>query len=699
MLYSMYTARFSRVAVFAGLLLTLLVAVKWVTVFTPFPGIMPDELTYMRASFFPEVEQRFYGNPLHSLLYSGAESCGVQWYQCVKGVNLVMELVFALGIAITLFLLTKNLEWSVLIGLVTLAGPFLMYSSYFMPESLQAALVSLSFATLLLAQGRGAVWSAIPGLFLGLSMLSKPHGVAIAALSLVAALLLFANRRFRQWPIVKSLAVFGFVAFISRTSLGFLLAGPQGLSPFASYFNFGSLTTLFSGQGEEVVPVVSGEAVDQMAASSAQSEALRIGPALLSVISNIAPALIVLCLVLGFVLFVLKANLRKFLANPYVLVSLLFFLAMVALTASFGALLELRGSENTAFRTMTRYWEYTIPFLIASTAVFASRGEHLHELNHHTPSTVVRVFLGLAVLASSIFLLTIPRVQTLSDTSLAANQYGILVLSSLVVSVFYLITVIPSKLKVSVVGISVAIISVSSVSNLSSFNFSEKSGYDSGNWLSRHLLVYPDDASRVVFVGDRIANNVGAFTAKIPESDMVTTQFYSLVDYGGLTESPRFVVASPEVYVEGQYREKRLFGDSIVYEFGRPAVIGGYDLERYGFQSSSPLRSTFWGSWIDSISTELIIPEDIKGDTLVLNLVANEELDSTRVQISFDDVESSGDLEENQIVTPVTLKREDGSDWAGAKVEISYSGPLGEAQANEKGFFVGIDSLSIYNSN
>lgn len=670
-----------------------LVVAKWVGVFSPYPGVMPDELTYMSSAFFPELDNRDYGNAAHSVLYGRAAICGAQWYSCVKGINLLFELLYALIIVVGMQVVGRRWLVSLGVGLASLAGPFLLFSGNFMPESMQAFLVAAAFVGFLLVRSKSWPYALAPGLIMGFALLTKPHGIVIvASMALVGAFVLFGKSAIEK-SLGYSLIAFAVSAFAVRSLFGFILSGIDGLNPFASYLSIDTLSSIF-GLGSTDTEGATSDTNQEVLAELSSG----LGPALISALTNITPGILILSTILLAVSRVTRLKLGKILSQPTFLLSLLFFVPLVLLSSAFGAYLELQGLEQTQFRTMTRYWEYAIPFLIVGASLVHS--EVSTTVNDAGGKIARSVWiLGLLIAASSAYLLLIPRFQTLSDSSLARHYYVPLV-AGLLTFVFAILVDRNLALPIHVsAATTILLVGSFSILSFTDFQLKEKSGYDAGARLYEHLTVYPADDSRVVFVGGRIENAVAAFTAKLPTAPRSTQGFYEEISYSDFDPAPRFIVASPEVFVNGPYRERYRVGDSIFYEFGYPETLGGYDLEKYGVASSSALRYTYWGAWIDGASTTLTLPEDFNGDTLQLMLIVNQELDSRLVTISYGGVVAEGELEPEQTVTPVTLRKEDGSSWAGEEVTISYPGATDEMLANTiTGYGIGIDSLAVFSS-
>ena len=653
-------------------------------------GVMPDEYRYMIASFFPESADTDYGNYLYTAIYGVAAQCGEAWYQCVKGINLFFDIGAGVLLGLAIYLSTRNWGLSALGFGLTLAGPFHLFGGYFLPESMHTFLFLAAFLVMTVTVGRqNSWWAVLPGFVLSLAMLTKPHTISVAALSIVVGAVLLSlphlrgNRRFGLYAIIL-----GTSAIVFRVAGGFIFAGYAGLNPFASYFSF-------SGLVDTLLPADT----ESQAASVELANNDRFIEAIISGVTNLMPAVLVLAMFSAVLVKVSPSKAEKILSTDSNVMGLVFFLGPVLLSAAFGALLELRDAEETIFRTMTRYWEFALPiliFVVLSSISGRSRDETQPKVLERLALRNVLILIPASL--SAIYLWFIPRKQTMSDTSLVEDNYHLFSVAVLAAVVLVLMT--PSKYRSGFSLAPVALIltlSFVSVSQMLSFTTDEKSGAAGGRYVLEKIKIYPGDSDRVAFVGDRVAGFVGAFTAKLPNAEIQTSDPYSVTNVKDIPNSPRWVVASPEVYIQGEYVSRTVVGDSVVYEFMEPSPIAGYELYKYGILSTSELQETFWGAWVDGQQTTITVPQNISGSVLQLNLIANSDLEDSRIEVSFDGQTAVGQLLENQEVTPVSLRRPDGSDWSGASVTIKYLGNFNEAKDSIKGYAFGIDSISVFN--
>lgn len=664
-----------------------LLTAKIALFFSPYAGIIPDELTYMNQAFFGEVGNETYGNSLHAIIYSSAELCGSSWYQCAKGLNLFFELLGITALGLAVFWSSRSAISSIGIFALTLIGPFVMYGTFFMPESLSSSLVYVSFAAFIWSRGR-TLPLAVAGIFLGLAAAAKPHPLAIiVGLFVMAGVLWWKSDK---KALAKTLLLFGSFALLSRLAVGLALEGPKGLNVFGRYS--GILDTVFgwfiSGSGEDSVGVdVSG--VETSPFGQVLSGVAAFG-------TNVLPGLLVVAL--AFALFALvrgsDLDLRGSMRNLIFVCSVSFFASMVLLSALFAAYLELSGSEETIFRTMTRYWEFTIPLIIAGLIIGG-------KARHDFLSPLWRgVLVALPVSAISLYLVTIERVQTLSDSMLAQYDYiAVSVLSILTATVYTVQKWInkPSVHRMVALGFLMAI-SANTLYGATTYSYAEKAGHAAGVWLLDHYKRYPEDRNRTIFAGERGPNFVAAFTAKINDPKISVQPYYEVIQPDVFGTEPRLVVAGTETYIGGD--PSRIFpvGDSVIYEFGYPSRVRPESLSQLGVKNSDNFLVSYWGAWVTGETFSFTVPEDYNGNTLVIDLIINDETNDTRVAIEFDGEIVRGEVETNQVVTPVTIRTKDSSSWAGKEINVSYDGEA-EAEETKKGLLLGFGGFSVFNSN
>jgi phosphoglycerol transferase len=196
---------------------------------------MQDEYVYsMQARFTPFADQ-ILPNYLFSWLYSSTSICGVNFYSCGKGLNVL----FFLTTLAFIFLIAKRLlsvTWGAMIATVAAFSPIHVYVSYFMPESMYFSFITATIYVALIAGNKHKLlWWIAVGAMLGLTALVKPH-----ALFTLPAFLLFAlmvamrgeGGTFGKGVIASLSALAAFITV--KFGGGFAFAGVTGLSFFGT---------------------------------------------------------------------------------------------------------------------------------------------------------------------------------------------------------------------------------------------------------------------------------------------------------------------------------------------------------------------------------------------------------------------------------------------------------------------------------
>jgi hypothetical protein len=228
------------------------------------------------------------------------------------------------------------------------------------------------------------------------------------------------------------------------------------------------------------------------------------------------------------------------------------------------------------------------------------------------------------------------------------------------------------------------------------FTGAEKAGAAAAAYLKEALVQNPADAGRVTFVGERVEADTAAFMAKLESHQMVYSNFYSATPYDELEGSPRWVVASKEVFISGNPVSREVFGDVVVYEFGIPPRLKPIEFGKFGVLFEGAFRDTYWGSWVIGTTFSFTVPEAYLGDILEIGLLVNDELTDRRVSIDFGEGPIEGELLADQVITPVTLTAPNNGSWAGRLVTVSYLGQSSSIGSSDKGFGLGTDGFSVF---
>jgi hypothetical protein len=655
--------------------------------FSSSPGIVPDELTYMRQSFFFDPEAPGFGNYLHSLLFSQAQACGEVWYGCVKVGNGLFNLIFAVSLSYAGWVATRSWKAAVVMFVAAWFGAMVMFGSYFMPDSMFASLVAVSFALILQASaGRTILFGALSGAALAAAMLTKPHGFFLfLGLLAFAAVLFFRRRSVEGGYPLRTLIVVLPTAIVLRSMVGFAIAGSYGLNPLAGYASFDSLFgSVFPSNGASSV---SGASTVPTTRTSDYSEALISG------VTNLAPGILILLCVVLVLSYVKRVRIRDLFRDQTWNLGFVYFASFLLMASAFGAYLELGGKEETIFRTLTRYWEFGIGFLLVGAFSIGLSPAARFSVMKAT-AFVMPAVLGLS---AAVYIWMIPQGQTSSDSSLM-EQGSLAFIAILVSGVIFSVMLFRSRPEGSILAMAAPIIILGLISNVGMLQFatSEKAGVPVAAELIQIGEKLPSDLKRVTFVGESSAANTAAFMARLPEHTYQYAKFYSRLNIDTISGDPRWVVVSREVFVTGDYLSKSLAGDMVIYERGYPAVIRPSDFEKYGVNSTGIFLQTYWGSWVEGVEFTFTIPEGMRGSALDVLLLVNDELSSQSVSIDFGDGPVFGELLAGQLITPVTLNGADDDSWAGREVKIRYEGPISDMISSNKQLAIGMKGFSVY---
>lgn len=657
-----------------GVTLSVLFALKVTAYFAPFPGIIPDEWLYLNQVLTGDIS---YGNYLHSALYGVTERCGEAWYSCAKGINVAFELMFALAIASATYVQCRKIDISVALGAVAFLGPFVYFGGYYLPESMFVALVGMSFASAWAVWGRKTVLSVVPGVFLGLAALTKPHALAVFAVILLLVVLGVLFKIASRDTIVRALLLL--LSFVTvRFGLGFAFFGIESLVPTADYAGdiLRGESSLLQFEGRDVWSAL--------------------GAASAAAVANALPAIALLAFLL--LIFVRKGQSWRIVGtNVGLYIGLVFFLSFVALTVLFAVYLELRGIEDVTARTMTRYWEFSIIFLFAP-LISEAKSERGEDSDQQSQEYKHNWLWAALLIVSGGLLLSLPRSQTLADSTLAQQDYILVFIAFIFaagISVWARVRQAESRLVP--VFVWAAILGASATVLNFQYSIAPKTGFEAGAYLGSVFQVYDNDRERVAFVGQRDANVVGAFVSRAVNPQLIYLPFYESINYVDLRDSPRWVVAGKENYVAGESVSEQIFGDQIVYEFGYPFRLQPVQFQKYKVDYEGEFRHAYWGSWSVNESFKFTVPRDITGNVLTIELVLNEELDNRNVEITAQGMANLGELQPNQIVTPVTLKKDKGESWAGEEIEVRYLGEKADVEESRKGLALALAGFSVLN--
>jgi phosphoglycerol transferase len=199
---------------------------------------VPDEWVYSKTARLLEPDVAGVPSYLYFLIYRSTNVCGAGFLDCARALNVF----FMVGAMPFIYLLCRRVagpRLALFISLMAVLGPINTYTAYFMPEALYLLMFwVLAWFALRAAQVNPLLQGAVMGAIVGLMALVKVHAVF-----LVPVIVAFVPLRYfvagsgNAWR--KSLlAVVAFLttASLVRFGLGYLFAGPGGLSLFGQIY-------------------------------------------------------------------------------------------------------------------------------------------------------------------------------------------------------------------------------------------------------------------------------------------------------------------------------------------------------------------------------------------------------------------------------------------------------------------------------
>lgn len=223
-------------------ILSLLITVQFFHI-APIVPMIADEYYYNLYSRLLSIESSLIPNFLYLRVYALTSFCGEYFYTCSKFLNLI----FYILSGIVVFKITNlyaDKSKSFFICLLFLIGPLNSVTSYFMPESLYILFFTIIIYYILNNNLKNTIKFTIMGLLISILSLIKPHAIFLIFPIFLYYILIIKIRN----PIKNIIVlILTFLAF--RYSLGFILAGRNGLALFGTYY--GSLV----GNGYDLIKV------------------------------------------------------------------------------------------------------------------------------------------------------------------------------------------------------------------------------------------------------------------------------------------------------------------------------------------------------------------------------------------------------------------------------------------------------------
>ena len=335
-------------------------------VWTVLPSIMQDEYIYTsQAKNLPFAEQ-FYSNYLFSLVMGITNQCGTEFYTCTKSIN---SFFFLSTVILTLLIALRFLSfrWSVFAASVTALSPVAIPVSYFMPEAMYFAMMTLTIWLTLVVSKRHQLWLWIlPGLVLGGTALVKPHAIFMLPAFTVFAFIFVYKKFSSGWikaVIASASLVSGFM--VSKLGLGFAFAGTAGLKFFGGY---GSPVGAIAGAVSKPAPTLAPDSTPGADPSAVPEAAtgleIFVEVATTHLLAHTAVLLLlagiplILSLRIGYSVIKTKQPAGE-LSSFFILIGLI-TISMIGVVSLFEAYVTASGDDHSD-RLILRYYEFLIP--------------------------------------------------------------------------------------------------------------------------------------------------------------------------------------------------------------------------------------------------------------------------------------------------------------------------------------------------
>ena len=335
-------------------------------VWTVLPSIMQDEYIYTsQAKNLPFAEQ-FYSNYLFSLVMGITNQCGTEFYTCTKTIN---SFFFLSTVILTLLIALRFLSfrWSVFAASVTALSPVAIPVSYFMPEAMYFAMMTLTIWLTLVVSKRHQLWLWIlPGLVLGGTALVKPHAIFMLPAFTVFAFIFVYKKFSSGW--IKALVasaslVSGFM--VSKLGLGFAFAGTAGLKFFGGYGSpVGAIAGAVSKPATTLAPDSTPGADPSAVPEVATGLEIFVEVATTHLLAHTAVLLLlagiplILSLRIGYSVIKTKQPAGE-LSSFFILIGLI-TISMIGVVSLFEAYVTASGDDHSD-RLILRYYEFLIP--------------------------------------------------------------------------------------------------------------------------------------------------------------------------------------------------------------------------------------------------------------------------------------------------------------------------------------------------
>jgi phosphoglycerol transferase len=220
--------------IFAGLIIFIALIFRSSGIY---PVVLADEYIYSKFSRLLPLSGSTIPGYIYLAIYSVTSVCGDGFLDCARILNALFFLTATPFIYLTARRVCSR-GVATFATLLTLLGPINSYTAYFMPESLYFFSFWLfTWFILRLDYSSDSNSWAFGGIIFGFSSLVKPH--ALFFLPAILIYILYVSReREGEWILYafKKISVFVAFAFLTKFSIGFLLAGKAGMTIFGTFY-------------------------------------------------------------------------------------------------------------------------------------------------------------------------------------------------------------------------------------------------------------------------------------------------------------------------------------------------------------------------------------------------------------------------------------------------------------------------------
>jgi phosphoglycerol transferase len=419
--FSLWRTNPSQVWKIAGWLVpAIALSLVWVAtrIWGVLPKILGDELVYSTNARWLPLADSSVPNYLFNMVFGMTNSCGYGFYTCGKAINML----FLVGFAVFIYLAARLLvepPLALFVGFLALLGPISAYASYFTPDMMFYFGASIViYFTLRLTRGDAVKSWLLIGVGLGVVTLIKPH--ALFLIPPIALFILFLGLKAGKSAAVKSvLSAITFVAmtFVTKFVIGFVIAGPKGLTVFGGSYD--------ASAGS----VLGGSAAPEGMATPAEVEPLITGGIFSATGWQVLFHVSYILIFFGVpALFVILKTLKTFRRGNELTedqrISAFLFAAMatlVAVSAVFVAV-SMSFGEVLQNRVMIRYYEYLIPFLMLAVLVDFKSEKEVGKVARWFGVAAIALWLGISL---PYFASLVPAMFTDSSLIAAAIKSGI----------------------------------------------------------------------------------------------------------------------------------------------------------------------------------------------------------------------------------------------------------------------------------